>query len=235
MKGQGEMAQVEGSAGQLEQLLRTQLQLPAILLTKNFKATIEVIFQVDEKGKPYQLRFKGVVNNLIRTEITRILPLLTYKRTNPGTEVYLPIELSTERYRQWEKFRKQHALKSIAVADTSLIIYTRADRSPDYYDKGEDGLNTYFQENLEYPQSAIDHSIQGVVILEFVVEANGFVTNIHVKQGITGGCTDEAVRLISETRWTPALVSNKAVRYKMTYPITFTLQNKSRSGQAYGQ
>ena len=234
-KAQTDLAIPVGYDGQIAQVMRTQFQLPSILLTNSFKTTVNVFFQVDENGKAEQFRFEGLVNNLIKKELQRVLGKLTFNKVNPGAEVYLNFDLSIEQYRKWEKFRKQHALKMEIKPDSSTVVYSKADKSPDYYDKGEEGLVAFFQEELEYPKSALEHSIQGTVVLEFIVEPNGFVTNITVKQGITGGCTDEAVRLISETRWIPAIVGDKHVRYKMTYPITFTLNNKTRPGQAYGQ
>lgn len=235
LSAQTNLALPEGYTGQVDQILKTQLELPTILLTNSFKTTVRVYFQLDGNGRAILFRFDGVVNNVIKQELQRVLTKLTYNKVNAGQEVYLDIDLSTDLYRKWEKFRKQHHLKLQLPADSNAIIYTKADRSPDYYSKGEEGLTNYFQEELEYPKSAIEHSIQGTVILELIVEPNGFVSNIQVKQGVSGGCTDEAVRLISETRWIPAIANQKYIRYKMTYPITFTLNNASRPGQAYGQ
>jgi TonB family protein len=234
-KAQTNLATPEGYAGQIDQVMRTQFQLPSILLTNSFKTTVTIYFQLDGNGKAILFRFDGVVNNIIKQELQRVLSKLTFSKVNPSQEVFLNIDLSTDLYRKWEKFRKQRSMKLQLPADSTLLVYTKADRSPDYYNKGEEGLVSYFQEELDYPQSAIEHSIQGTVLLEFIIEPNGFVSNIQVKQGISGGCTDEAVRLISETRWIPATIQQKYVRYKMTYPITFTLNNATRPGQAYGQ
>jgi protein TonB len=73
--------------------------------------------------------------------------------------------------------------------------------------------------------------VEGTVVLEYIVETNGFVTGIVPKKRVSAGCTEEAIRLISETRWQPAMLGGKAVRYRMTYPITFSLRNMQRGQQ----
>jgi protein TonB len=85
---------------------------------------------------------------------------------------------------------------------------------------------------------AIEKSIEGTVVIEFVVEANGYLTGINVKQSVNAGCTEEAVRLIKLTKWQPAVFNNKFVRYKTNFPITFSLRNISKdntSGSQMGQ
>ena len=88
---------------------------------------------------------------------------------------------------------------------------------------------------IEYPKLAVEKSVEGTVVLEFVVETNGYLTGITVKQGINAGCTEEAVRLIKETKWQPALLNNKFVRYRTNYPITFSLRNINKDNTGSSQ
>ena len=124
-------------------------------------------------------------------------------------------------------------------ADSSYVVYTRADLAPEYYKNGEEGLKEFILSSMEYPKLAIEKSVEGTVVIEFIVETNGYITAITPKHNVGAGCTEEALRVITQTRWQPATLNNKLVRYKMTYPITFSLRNITKdnasSSQATGQ
>jgi protein TonB len=132
------------------------------------------------------------------------------------------------------KQRTKAFLKETKPADSTYIVYQKADRSPEYYKKGDEGLADFIVTNMEYPAVAKEKSIEGTVVLEFVVETNGFITNVAVKQGVSGGCTEEAMRIMRQTKWQPAMLNGKWVRYKMNYPITFGLQNTNKDS-GFGQ
>ncbi len=130
-------------------------------------------------------------------------------------------------------------LKINLSADSSFIIYSKADKSPEYYKNGEEGLADFILSEIEYPKLAIEKSIEGTVTIEFIIETNGYVSNLIIKNGIGAGCSEEALRIIKQTKWQSAVINNKLVRYKTTYPITFSLRNVNKdngtSSQSFGQ
>jgi protein TonB len=223
-----------GDKQQFEQVLQTQLDLPEVLLTKHFSATIKVNFDIDSQGVARHLIVEGTKNNALRDEIARIMRFYRFKpsripfvREQPYFVVF---ELSTKAYEGYLKQRSRARIKNPAVCDTSMHVLTRADRSPAYYRNSDEGLADYILSEISYPDLAIEKSVEGTVLLEFIVETNGFVTDLHVKNPVGAGCSEEAVRLIRATRWQPAELDGKAVRYKMRYPITFSLRTSGNSG-----
>lgn len=84
----------------------------------------------------------------------------------------------------------------------------------------------YISDNLKYPSIAKDLAIEGRVIVQFVIEKNGSLTNIEVLRGIGGGCDEEAVRVISEARaWKPAKQRGKFVKQRKVIPIVFKVKS----------
>ena len=82
----------------------------------------------------------------------------------------------------------------------------------------------YIAKSVRYPQPAREQGIQGEVIVSFVVEADGTISNVQVEKGIGGGCDEEAVRVIkSMPRWKPAVKNGVAIPFKMSTPINFCL------------
>ena len=229
-------AQAIGGKEEVEQVLQTQLTLSKALLTSNFDVEVTAHFDLDSAGHAKNITFRSTLNNALRNETTRILRFLRFKRTqNEAFETYpysFTFHISTERYSKFMKQRSKLNLKKNIPVDSSFIVYTKAERSPEYYKNGEEGLNEFILSEIEYPKLAIEKSVEGTVVVEFVVETNGYVTGITLKQGLGAGCAEEALRLIKYTKWQPAVLNNKLVRYRTNYPITFSLRNVTRDASS---
>lgn len=89
---------------------------------------------------------------------------------------------------------------------------------------GITGLTNYMIQNLTYPSAAKEANVQGMVVVSFIVTAEGKVENVEVLRGIGSGCDEEAVRVISNSGiWTPGKNGGNAVAVKMTLPVQFKL------------
>ncbi|MFD2937603.1 energy transducer TonB [Spirosoma flavum] len=89
---------------------------------------------------------------------------------------------------------------------------------------GTGGLSNYLIKNLRYPLEAQKTNIQGKVIVGFVVSNLGRIAEVQVRQGIGGGCDEEAVRVIKQMPdWTPGQQNGKPVNVRTSLPISFTL------------
>lgn len=222
-------AQPVGGKEQLEQVLQTQFILPKMVLASDFETTITLFFNIDSIGNAFNFKSEGTSFKVVTNELQRTLKYLKFKRTlhlpNEPRPYFLTFHLSRDKYNRYYKQRSKLNFKKPVPADSSYTVYSRADRSPEYFKNGEEGLKEHILSSLTYPKIAIEKSIEGTVVIEFVVETNGYVTNVVTLQQVNAGCTEEALRIIKETKWQPAVFNNKLVRYKMTYPITFSLRN----------
>ena len=81
------------------------------------------------------------------------------------------------------------------------------------YPGGNEGFKNYIKENLHYPESALQHLIEGTVYLEYSVDNIGMVADEIVIHGIGHGCDEEALRLVRSLKYNP--VKNKGVRMKV--------------------
>jgi len=226
-------AQLYGGKPYLEQVLQTQLSLPKQLVNAGFKSEFITYFDLDSAGHALNIKFDGQVPLALSKEVIRVFRFCKFKLTlnlpNESRPYFLRFSLSSDKYKNYIKQKSKFNLKNTDSADSSFIVYGRADRSPEFYKNGDEGFNEYVLSEIEYPRLAIEKSIEGTVLIEFIVETNGFVTGIEIKKGVNGGCSEEAIRLIQNTRWKPALLNKKLVRYKMTAPITFSLRNVNKS------
>lgn len=116
---------------------------------------------------------------------------------------------------------------SDATVDSSGIIYKNPEQLP-MYPKGNYALQDFIKENLEYPRQAQVSNIQGTVVLRFIVEPSGLITNIGVEKTVGGGCDQEAIRVLQMIKWFPGKKENKFVRVQMTFPFYFILNDEFR-------
>ena len=100
-------------------------------------------------------------------------------------------------------------------------IYRVSDAMPEY-PGGPNEMMRYIQENIKYPQSAIDNKIEGRVFVTFVVEKDGSISNAAVMRGIDKECDAEALRVVSSMpKWNPGQHKGEVVRTQFTIPIIY--------------
>jgi protein TonB len=102
-------------------------------------------------------------------------------------------------------------------------VYTVVENVPEY-PGGEAALMEFFSGNIQYPAAAKEAGTTGTVIVHFVVEKDGSVTNAKVMQGLSGGCNEEVLRVVKlMKKWTPGKQNGKAVRVLYNLPVKFSL------------
>lgn len=90
---------------------------------------------------------------------------------------------------------------------------------------GQTELMAYLGKNIKYPTIAQENGTQGRVIIQFVVERDGSISDVHVARGVDPYLDKEAVRVVkSMPKWLPGKQNGKAVRVKFTVPVMFRLQ-----------
>ena len=86
-------------------------------------------------------------------------------------------------------------------------------------------LMKYLQKNIKYPSICQEQGIQGRVIVQFVVEKDGSITDVQVIKAINPYLDKEAVRVVSTMpKWSPGKQAGKPVRVFFTLPVVFRLQ-----------
>jgi len=89
---------------------------------------------------------------------------------------------------------------------------------------GSENMYAFLQSNLRYPEVARNNGISGVVLVEFVVERDGSISDVKVMVGVYPELDQEAVRVVKMLpKWKPGKQMGKAVRVYYSIPIRFTL------------
>ena len=93
------------------------------------------------------------------------------------------------------------------------------------YPGGLPELMKYISMNVHYPEAAMKTGTQGRVLVRFIVEEDGTVSDARVVQRVSDELDAEALRVVSAMpKWTPGRQNGQPVRVKYTMPVTFRLQ-----------
>jgi periplasmic protein TonB len=94
------------------------------------------------------------------------------------------------------------------------IVETAPSYSYDFYG--------YIAKNIRYPREAERLGIEGRVVVEFVVEKDGSLSDVNILKGIGGGCDEEAMRVIKKApKWNPGKQRGVPVKVRMSIPVMF--------------
>lgn len=90
---------------------------------------------------------------------------------------------------------------------------------------GMSALMKYLADNVKYPVDAQENGLQGRVVVSFVVERDGSITNVQAVRSVYPSLDSEAVRVVEAMpRWKPGKLNGLPVRVKYNVPVTFSFQ-----------
>jgi periplasmic protein TonB len=106
--------------------------------------------------------------------------------------------------------------------DDGNTIFTKVEVDASY-PGGMPAWARFLHKNLNYPQDALEKDIQGSVMVQFIVDKEGNVSDIEIISGPTdGGLREEAIRVIRKSgKWTPAIQNGRVVKSYKRQPLIF--------------
>lgn len=116
------------------------------------------------------------------------------------------------------------AKKAPADSTAKEEVFMVAEQMPEF-PGGMKELLKFLQDNLKYPENAMKNNVQGRVIVQFVVEKDGTLTEFKVARSVDPDLDAEALRVLQTMpKWKPGMQRGKIVRVKFTVPVSFKLQ-----------
>jgi periplasmic protein TonB len=104
------------------------------------------------------------------------------------------------------------------VLPVERLVLAAAETMPEI----QGGLGAYYI-NIVYPQEAVDAGVEGRLVLDFVVEADGRATEVTVYQSLHPACDSSAVQALRKTLFMPGRSKGQAVAVRMRLPVLFQI------------
>ena len=112
-----------------------------------------------------------------------------------------------------------------------VIPYYDCDQKPVFLGSSDPRkfIEQWVYHYLKYPSSAVRDGIQGRVLVEFIINKDGKVSDVKVIKGVSEELDAEAVRVVAASpKWKPGKVDGQKVSCSMTIPVEFRLEKKGR-------
>lgn len=217
-----QMPQPPGGLVAFMQAVKEQVQYPAAAAKQQIEGRVFVQFVVNREGRLERPKVLKGLHPLLDAEAVRVIlamPAWTPGRQNgQAVNVFytlpVPFELPTA---------------SRATPPTPAALPAPADRIYTYVEQmpvpkgGMQELQQFITQNLSYPAEARKQRLGGQVLVRYVVDAQGRVTQPVVAKGVHPLLDAEAVRVIAAMpAWEPGRQNGRPVSVLLTTPVTFT-------------
>ena len=170
---------------------------------------VEITRQDQKPPEPPKKVEVKVIADLLQvvTNETKIATDINFAEFDEDTEVLQQVEVKEEIIEDDQPFLTAETMPSFQGGD----------------------LNTFrkwVQDNVRFPQIALENGISGRVVLSFVIEKDGRLTNIQVLMTPDRSLSEEAIRVLNKSpNWSPGKQRIQVVRIKYTLPVDFRMQN----------
>ena len=100
------------------------------------------------------------------------------------------------------------------------------------FNGGCSALQKYLEDNKVYPEEAKKNKIEGRVVVSFIIEKDGSVSDVSIVKSVDPSLDEEAIRLISNMpRWIPGREFGRLERVKYNVPVSFRLNNNNQKSK----
>jgi TonB family protein len=203
--------------------LSKSIKYPAEARDKNVQGRVIATFVVEKDGSLTGVKIVRGIGSGADEEALRVLKISP--KWIPGMQNGKPV-------------RVQYSVPiSFALAietdkENKSELFTEVERVP-AFPGGWEAFEKYLGRTLRYPAQARKNKTEGRVIVTFVVEKDGSLTNVRVARGIGDGADEEAVRVISASpKWVAGDQNGHKVRVQYSVPIQFKLAgNAGKTGK----
>ena len=191
------------------------IPIVAVALAVNAETVTDYVYGEPETLQPVK---KGKVNATIKTGMNSAITVVAADAEQDAEQA----DNNTNKVNDIVKDKEGD--DSNLQKNNSDKAYDLVEEMPQY-PGGVGKLMEYVSMNVRYPKEAESKSIQGRVIITFVVEKDGSITDAEVIKSVDPALDAEALRVVKAMpKWTPGKQEGKPIRVKYTMPITFALQ-----------
>ena len=204
-----------------EEFIQAKSTIPNILYKLN---GTKVDCVIDEQGNVTDFEFMQAPKDpAVAKELERCLGLLKYK---PAIYKGLAVKCKWGYWYDDNKSLSEEETNSPQRNTENTIedkVFDVVEEMPSF-PGGQGAMMSFIASNLQYPEEAQKNGVQGRVIVEFIVEKDGAITNVRATRSVEPSLDDEAIRVVkSMPKWKPGKQNGAVVRVRYTVPVVFRL------------
>lgn len=209
----------------LMQYLSENLVYPPTIQERRFKGKVLVQFVVETDGSISNVEVVRSLYKDLDEEVVRVIKnmpkWIPAEQDGKAIREYYRVPISFE---FWDSSTPTFSTSNNTIQEENERVFAIDGPFPEF-PGGEEAFIQYLNENLVYPKSAFERKVEGKVVVSFVVEADGSITNVKVANSVDEDLDKEAVRVVKAMpKWIPGKHKGKAVPVLFRcLPINFQL------------
>lgn len=189
-----------------------------------------------ERKEPIKVEQKQEVVEKVKSSVKFVAPVIKKDEdVNPEEELKSQDELSQNKTaigaltvqgndESGEVLKAKQVVVTEQPKEEETKVFDVVEQMPQF-PGGPQALFEYLSSHIKYPVVAEENGVQGRVIVTFVVERDGSITDVKVAKSVDPSLDKEAQRVVkSMPHWIPGKQNGSAVRVNFTVPVTFRLQ-----------
>lgn len=225
-----EQPEFPGGNAAMMRFLSDNIKYPTEAQEKGTEGRVIVNFVVEKDGRLSNFNVVRGVDPLLDNEALRVLKSMP--NWTPGKQrgevvrvrFTLPVVFRLKG-KDVQDSSSAPASSAPAKASASDEVYVVVESQPEF-PGGNAALMKWLSDNIKYPVVAQENGIQGRIIVNFIVEKDGSLSDVQVARGVDPALDKEAVRVVEAMpKWKPGVQRGERVRVSYTLPVVFRLQN----------
>ena len=207
-----------------EEFIQAKSTIPNILYKLN-GTNVDCV--IDEQGNVTDFEFKQTPKDpAVAKELERCLGMLKYK---PAIYKLFTVKCKWNFWYDGNKsLLPEEPEEQISNVEAEKKVEDKVFDVVEQYPSfpgGEGAMFSYISNNLQYPEKAQKNGIQGRVVVKFIVEKDGSISNVEVNRSVDPDLDNEAMRVIKNMpKWNPAKQNGTEVRAYYYVPVAFRLK-----------
>lgn len=219
-----------GGQKALGSYLSKNITYPAADREKNLQGKVYVSFIVEPDGKLSKVTAVRGPSETMKAEAVRVMKKSPAWKPGAQNGKYVRVQYTIPinftlggEAGSVNKTALPRPKPPVAKIQKKGNVFVSVEKSPEF-PGGVKAFTTYLERNVKYPAVDRENNIQGKVMVSFVVETDGKLTDVSAVRGPSETLKAEGVRVIaSSPAWKPGLQGGKPVRVQYTVPINFAL------------
>ena len=227
---------------------------PAEARKNGIEGRVIVHFIVEADGSMSDIKIIKGVSAEIDAEAMRVMNAMKERPQKwvPGYKADKPVAVSFTLPIRFALHQKENIVDTLPANE----VYTHVEQMPRFpgcehlpenerWDCSIKAMNNFIYEALKYPIEEREKGVQGTVIVQFIIKADGSISNAKIVRGVSPGLDAEGLRVIHlmnemPEKWIPGMKDGKAVDVQFTMPFKFVLQvddkpSSSRMSDLWGE
>lgn len=214
------MPEYPGGSVELLRFLAQNILYPEVARKENIQGLVVVQFIIGKDGTIIDPHVVHGIGGGANEEALRVVK--TMPKWKPGTQkgqaVNVQFNLPIRFLLDGGVIEKK--------AEAPKEVFRVVEQMP-AYPGGPADLLKFLAANINYPKAAKDAGIEGMVVIQYVIEKDGSISNAKVVKGIGSGCDEEALRVVNAMpNWVAGKQRGQAVPVQFNLPIRFKLDDK---------